>query len=190
MQNTATATRAKPNAARQQAPKERPKPRPPMTPDQLAALDVLFAAARPGLELAVGPAGTEVNLTARLKRAKRYGYGAPTAVLFLDALPALDGLTRTEFRVLLRALARASFGDNLAPISAAAIAREIGIDRAHVAAAIRALARARVLIEDEASKGMGRKFYRLTTRLLWRGSAYGYHAARTARPPPAIRIAR
>lgn len=190
MQTTATATRPRRKPARQQAPKPRPQPRQPMTPDQLAALDVLFAAATPGLELAVGPAGTEVNLTARLKRAKRYGYGAPTAVLFLDALPALDGLTRTEFRVLLRVLARAPFGDNIAPISAAAIAREIGIDRAHVAAAIRSLARARILIEDDASRGTGRKFFRITTRLLWRGSAYGYHAARTARPPPAIRIAR
>jgi DNA-binding MarR family transcriptional regulator len=190
MQNTATATRAKPKGARQQAPKERPKPRKPMTPDQLAALDVLFAAATPGLELAVGPAGTEVNLTARLKRAKRYGYGAPTAVLFLDALHALDGLTRTEFRVLLRALARAPFGDNITPISAAAIAREIGIDRAHVAAAVRALARARVLIEDDASQGTGRKFYRLNHALIWRGSAYGKHAAQAARPAPAIRVAR
>jgi hypothetical protein len=119
MQNTATATRGKPKAARQQAPRARPKPRNPMTPDQRAALDVLHAAAAPGFELALGPAGSEVLLSARVKRAKRYGYGAPTAILFLDALPALDGLTRTEFRVLLRVLARAPFGDNVAPISAA-----------------------------------------------------------------------
>jgi hypothetical protein len=142
MKTTAAATRTRLKPARPQAPTPPPQLRQPMTPDQMAALDVLLAAAKPGLELAVGPAGTEVQLTARLKRAKRYGYGAPTAILFLDALPALDGLTRTEFRVLLRVLARAPFGDNIAPISAAAIAREIGLDRSHVAAAIRSLARA------------------------------------------------
>jgi DNA-binding MarR family transcriptional regulator len=190
MHNTATATRPRRKATRQQAPTPPPQPRHPMTPDQMAALDVLLAAAKPGLELAVGPAGTEVQLTARLKRAKRYGYGAPTAILFLDALPALDGLTRTEFRVLLRVLARAPFGDNIAPVSAAAIAREIGLDRSHVAAAIRALARARVLIEDDASRGTGRKFYRLNHALIWRGGAYGKHAAQAARPAPPIRAAR
>jgi hypothetical protein len=186
MSRTTTANRARQQPTRSEA----PNPRPPLTPDQRSALDALHEAAQPGFELALGPAGSEVLLSARVKRARRYGYGAPTAVLFLDALPALDGLTRTEFRVLLRVLARAPFGDNIVPISAAAIAREIGIDRAHAAAAIRGLARAGVLIEDEAGKGTGRKFYRPTTRLLWRGSAYGYHAARTARPPPAIRVAR
>jgi len=70
-------------AARQPPPKPRAQPRAPLTPDQLAALDVLFAAAKPGFELALGPAGTEINLCARLKRAKRYGYGTPTGVLFL-----------------------------------------------------------------------------------------------------------
>jgi len=177
-------------AARQPPPKPRAQPRAPLTPDQLAALDTLFAAAKPGFELALGPAGTEINLTARLKRAKRYGYGAPTGVLFLDTLRALDGLTRTETRVLLRVLARAPFGDNVVPICAAAIAREIGLDRSHAAAAIRSLARAGILIEDEASKGSGRKFYRITPRLLWRGGAYGYHAALAARPPLAIRTGR
>lgn len=190
MKTTATATRTRRIPAHEQAPTPALQPSPPMTPDQMAALDVLLAAAKPGLELAVGPAGTEVQLTARLKRAKRYGYGAPTAILFLDALPALDGLTRTEFRVLLRVLARAPFGDNIAPVSAAPIAREIGLDRSHVAAAIRSLARARILIADEAGQGTRRQFYRITTRLLWRGSAYGYHAALAAHPPLAIRVVR
>ena len=187
MQKSATAKNTRQKPARKPTPKQRAQPRAPLTPDQLAALDVLFAAAKPGFELALGPAGTEINLSARLKRAKRYGYGAPTAVLFLDALPALDGLTRTEFRVLMCALARAPFGDNIAPISAATIAREIGLDRSHAAAAIRSLAKARILIEDAASKGAARKFYRITPRLLWRGGAYGYHAALAARPPLAIR---
>lgn len=186
MPKTTTANRTRQQAARQQA----PKPRPPLTPEQRGALDALHQAAQPGFRLDVGPLGSDIVLSARVARAKRYGYEAETAVLFLGALRALDGLTRTEFRVLLRVLARAPFGDNVAPISAAAIAREIGLDRSHVAAAIRSLARARIFIEDEAGKGTGRKFYRLTTRLLWRGGAYGYHAARTASPPPAIRIAR
>jgi len=190
MQKSATAKNTRQKAARQLAPKQRPKPRPPMTPDQMAALDTLFAAAKPGFELALGPAGTEINLTARLKRAKRYGYGAPTGILFLSALPTLDGLTRTEFRVLIRALARAPFGDNIAPISAAGIAREIGLDRSHAAAAIRTLVRAGILIEDEASVGTARKFYRLNHGLIWRGSAYGKHAAQAARPAPPIRVAR
>jgi len=190
MQKSATAKNTRQKPARKPTPKPRTEPRAPLTPDQMAALDVLFAAAKPGFELALGPAGTEINLTARLKRAKRYGYGAPTGVLFLDTLRALDGLTRTETRVLLRVLARAPFGDNIAPISAAAIAREIGLDRSHAAAAIRSLARAGILIEDEASKGSGRKFYRITPRLLWRGGAYGYHAALAARPPLAIRTGR
>lgn len=190
MQKTATTSRGRQKPARQPAPQQRARPSAPPTPDQIAALDVLFAAATPGRELAISPAGMEVNLVARLKRAKRYGYGAPTAILFLDVLPALDGLTRTEFRVLLRALARAPFGDNLAPVSAASIAKETGIDRAHVAAAIRALARARVLLEDDASEGTGRKFYRLNHGLIWRGSAYGKHAAQAARPAPTIRVVR
>jgi len=190
MQKSATAKNTRQKPARKPTPKQRAQPRAPLTPDQLAALDVLFAAAKPGFELALGPAGTEINLCARLKRAKRYGYGTPTGVLFLDTLRALDGLTRTETRVLLRVLARAPFGDNVVPICAAAIAREIGLDRSHAAAAIRSLARARILIEDEASKGSGRKFYRITPRLLWRGGAYGYHAALAARPPLAIRTGR
>lgn len=186
MPKTTPANRTRQQAARQQA----PKPRPPLTPEQRGALDALHQAAQPGFRLDVGPLGSDIVLSARVARAKRYGYGAETAVLFLDALPALDGLTRTEFRVLLRVLAGARFGDNITPISAAAIARDIGLDRSHVAAAIRSLVRARILIEDDAGKGTRRQFYRITTRLLWRGSAYGYHAARTARPPPAIRIAR
>jgi DNA-binding MarR family transcriptional regulator len=190
MQKSATAENTEQKPARKQTPKPRTEPRAPLTPDHLAALDVLFAAAKPGFELALGPAGTEINLSARLKRAKRYGYGAPTGVLFLDALRALDGLTRTEMRVLLGVLARAPFGDNVVPISAAAIAREIGLDRSHAAAAIRSLARAGILIEDEASKGSGRKFYRLNHGLIWRGGAYGKHAAQAARPAPPIRVAR
>ena len=190
MPNTATTKKPAQKAARQQATKQRAQPRAPLTPDQMAALDALFAAAKPGFELALGPAGTEINLTARLKRAKRYGYGALTGVLFLDTLRALDGLTRTETRVLLRVLARAPFGDNIAPISAATIAREIGLDRSHAAAAIRSLALAGILIEDEASKGSGRKFYRLNHGLIWRGGAYGKHAAQAARPAPPIRVAR
>jgi len=190
MPNTATTKKPAQKAARQQATKQRAQPRAPLTPDQMAALDTLFAAAKPGFELALGPAGTEINLTARLKRAKRYGYGAPTGILFLGALPTLDGLTRTDFRVLIRALARAPFGENIAPISAAGIAREIGLDRSHAAAAIRTLARAGILFEDEASADTGRKFYRLNHGLIWRGSAYGKHAAQAARPAPPIRLAR
>jgi DNA-binding MarR family transcriptional regulator len=186
MSRTTTANSTRQQPTRSEAPNQPP----PLTDEQRAALDVLHGAAQPGFRLLLGPVGSDIQLAARVERTKRYGYGAPTAILFLDELSALDGLTRTEFRVLLRVLARAPFGDNVAPISAAAIAREIGIDRAHAAAAIRGLARARVLIEDEASKGTRRKFYRITTRLLWRGSAYGYHAARTARPPLAIRVAR
>jgi DNA-binding MarR family transcriptional regulator len=186
MSRTTTANRTRRKPTRSEA----PNPLPPLNDEQRAALDVLHGAAQPGFRLLLGPVGSDVQLAARVERTKRYGYGAPTAILFLDELSALDGLTRTEFRVLLRVLARAPFGDNVAPISAAAIAREIGIDRAHAAAAIRSLARARILIEDEASKGTRRKFYRITTRLLWRGSAYGYHAALTARPPLAIRVAR
>jgi DNA-binding MarR family transcriptional regulator len=183
MKNTPTT----PNTKRWAAPRRATQPRPPLTLEQRAGLDALHEAAKPGFKLDLGPVGGDVVLSARVARAKRYGYGAPTAVLFLDALPALDALTRTEFRVLLRALARAPFGDNIAPISAAAIAREIGLDRSHAAAAIRSLARAGILIEDEASQGAGRKFYRITPRLLWRGGAYGYHAALAARPPLAIR---
>ena len=190
MQKSATAKNTRQKATQQPAPKPRAQPRTPLAPDQMAALDTLFAAAKPGFELALGPAGTEINLCARLKRAKRYGYGAPTGVLFLDTLRALDGLTRTEFRVLIRALARAPFGDNIAPISAAAIAREIGLDRSHAAAAIRSLVRAGILIEDEASADTGRKFYRLNHGLIWRGSAYGKHAAQAAHPAPPIRVAR
>ena len=186
MPNTTTAKKTRQQAGRQQAQILRPA----LTPEQRGALDALHQAAQPGFRLDVGPLGSDIVLSARVARTKRYGYGAVTAVLFLDALPALDGLTRTEFRVLLRVLARAPYGDNIAPISAAAIAREIGLDRSHTAAAIRSLARARILIEDDAGQGTGRKFYRITTRLLWRGGAYGYHAARTARPPPPIRIAR
>ena len=186
MKNTPTT----PNTKRRAAPPRATQPRPPLTPEQRAALDALHEAAKPGFKLDLGPVGGDVMLSARVARAKRYGYGAPTAVLFLDALPALDGLTRTEFRVLMCALARAPFGDNIAPISAATIAREIGLDRSHTAAAIRSLARARILIEDEASQGAGRKFYRITPRLLWRGGAYGYHAALAARPPRAIRTGR
>lgn len=189
MQATTDATGPRHSGTRSGAAKTAPPPRPPMTPDQRTALDLLHHGATPGFELALGPPGTEVLLSARVKRAKRYGYGAPTAVLFLDALPALDGLTRTEFRVLLRVLALAPFGDNVGPFTAASIAKVSGIDRAHVATAIRGLARARVLIEDDATKGTRQKFYRITTRLIWRGGAYGYHAARAARPPVAIKVA-
>lgn len=186
MKNTAT-----PKTKRGAAPPRAPQPRPPtLTPEQRAGLDALHEAAKPGFKLDLGPVGGDVVLSARVARTKRYGYGAPTAVLFLDALPALDGLTRTEFRVLMRVLARAPYGDNVAPISAAAIARETGLDRSHAAGAIRSLARARILIEDEASKGAARKFYRITPRLLWRGGAYGFHAALAARPPLAIRTGR
>jgi hypothetical protein len=117
MSRTTTANRTRRPPTRSEA----PSPSPPLSDEQRAALDVLHGAAQPGFRLLLGPVGSDIQLAARVERTKRYGYGAPTAILFLDELSALDGLTRTEFRVLLRVLARAPFGDNVAPISAAAL---------------------------------------------------------------------
>jgi hypothetical protein len=67
------------------------------------------------------------------------------------------------------------------------IARTIGIDKAHAAAAIRRLRAANILIAC-GQPGERLPFLRLSRRLVWRGSAMGYRTAHKADPDPAIRL--
>jgi len=158
-----------------------------VSPDDADA--TLRAAQEPNTTiLLTKPGGGGAFVEARVRSGRpRITYGRDHAVLFLDGLRALDRLTRTEWRVLAAILPLAACGDNIAPVRATVIARTIGIDKAHAAAAIRRLRAANILIAC-GQPGERLPFLRLSRRLVWRGSAMGYRTAHKADPDPAIRL--
>lgn len=158
-----------------------------LSPD--AADATLRAAQEPNTTVILTkPGGGGAFVEARVRPGRpRITYGRDHVVLFLDGLRPLDGLTRTEWRVLAAILPLAAYGDNIAKVRATGIAKTIGIDKAHAAAAIRRLREANILIAY-GQPGERLPFLRLSRRLVWRGSAMGYRTAHKAEPDPAIRL--
>lgn len=148
----------------------------------------LRAAQEPDTTLFLNVPGGGTLVEARVRTGRsRITYGRDHIVLFIDGLRPLDGLTRTEWRVLAAILPLTAYGDNIAPVRASSIAQVIGIDRAHAAAAIRRLRDANILVAYGVP-GERLPFYRLSRRIAWRGSAMGYRTAQKEEPDLPIKL--